>query len=190
MDKNVAIGCKIALRYILLETELAKLGRWDLWSEKMSSSLELQQVGRCYYLLPKGSFGSGKSRQKNQSNNWPWNWCICNVFYEKSDESCSDMAMAPHSSTLAWKNPWVKEPDRLQSMGSLRVGHDWETWLLLFTFSCIKEGNGNPLQCSCLENPRDGGAWLAAIYGVAQSRTRLKQLSSSSSSSDMGSAIH
>ena len=45
------------------------------------------------------------------------------------------------------------------------------------------EGNGNPLQCSCLENPRDGGAWWAAVYGVAQSRTRLKRLSSSSSSS-------
>ena len=44
------------------------------------------------------------------------------------------------------------------------------------------EGNGNPLQCSCLENPRDGGAWSAAVYGVAQSQTRLKQLSSSSSS--------
>ena len=43
------------------------------------------------------------------------------------------------------------------------------------------EGNGNPLQCSCLENPRDGGAWWAAVYGVAQSRTRLKRLSSSSS---------
>ena len=46
------------------------------------------------------------------------------------------------------------------------------------------EGNGNPLQCSCLENPRDGGAWWAAIYGVAQSRTRLKQLSSSSSTNN------
>ena len=52
-----------------------------------------------------------------------------------------------------------------------------------FSFSCIGEVNGNPLQCSCLENPRDGGAWWAAIYGVAQSRTQLKQLSSSSSSS-------
>ena len=52
-----------------------------------------------------------------------------------------------------------------------------------FSLSCIGEGNGDPLQCSCLENPRDGRAWWAAIYGVAQSRTRLKQLSSSSSSS-------
>ena len=48
-----------------------------------------------------------------------------------------------------------------------------------FSLSCIGEGNGNPLQCSSLENPRDGGAWWAAIYGVAQSRTRLKRLSSS-----------
>ena len=50
-----------------------------------------------------------------------------------------------------------------------------------FSFSCIGKGNGNPLQCSCLENPRDGGAWWAAVYGVAQSRTQLKRLSSSSS---------
>ena len=49
-----------------------------------------------------------------------------------------------------------------------------------FSLSCIGEGNGNPLQCSCLENPRDGGAYWAAIYGVAQSRTRLKRLSNSS----------
>ena len=49
-----------------------------------------------------------------------------------------------------------------------------------FSLSCIGEGNGNPLQRSCLENPRDGGAWWAAVYGVAQSQTRLKRLSSSS----------
>ena len=52
-----------------------------------------------------------------------------------------------------------------------------------FSLSCIGEGNGNPLQCSCLEKPRDGGAWWAAVCGVTQSRTRLKRLSSSSSSS-------
>ena len=90
----------------------------------------------------------------------------------------SEKAMAPHSSTLSWKIPWMGEPGGLQSMGSLRVGHDWATSLSL---SCIGEGNGNPLQCSCLENPRDGGAWWAAISGVAQSRTWLKRLSSSSS---------
>ena len=52
-----------------------------------------------------------------------------------------------------------------------------------FSLSCIGEGNGNPLQCSCLENPRDGEAWWAAAYGIAQSQTRLKRLSSSSRSS-------
>ena len=88
----------------------------------------------------------------------------------------SEKAVAPHSSTLAWKIPWTDEPGGLQSMGSLRVGHDWVTSL-----PCIGEGNGNPLHCSCLENPRDGGAWWAAIYGVAQSRTWLKRLSNNSS---------
>ena len=80
--------------------------------------------------------------------------------------------MAPHSSTVARKIPWTEEPGRLQSM--LRVRHHWATSL-----SRIGEGNGNPLQCSCLENPMGGEAWWAAVYGVAQSRTRLKRLSSS-----------
>ena len=89
--------------------------------------------------------------------------------------------MAPHSSTLSWKIPWMEEPGRLQSMGSLRVGHDWATSLSLFTF--LHWRRKWQLQCSCLENPRDGGAWWAAVYGVAQSWTGLKRLSSSSSSS-------
>ena len=72
--------------------------------------------------------------------------------------------MAAHSSVLAWRIPWTEEPGRLQSMGSLRVRHDWAT---SFSLSCIGEGNGSPLQCSCLENPRDGGAWWAAVCGVA-----------------------
>ena len=90
--------------------------------------------------------------------------------------------MAPHSSTLAWKIPWMEEPGRLQSMGSLESDMT-ERLHFHFSLSCIGEGNGNPLQCSCLENPRDGGAWWAAVYGVAQSRAWLKWLSSSSSRS-------
>ena len=101
--------------------------------------------------------------------------------------SAPEKAMPPHSSTLAWKIPWTEEPGGLQSMGSLGVGHDWVTSLSL---SCIGEGNSNPLQCSCLENPRDRGAWWAAICGVAQSQTRLKQLSSSSSSSRVSAYGH
>ena len=73
--------------------------------------------------------------------------------------------------SLVGSSPWgLKESDTTE-------------WLHFhFSLSCIGEGNGNPLQCSCLENPRDGGAWWATIYGVAQSQTQLKQLSSSSSS--------
>ena len=78
--------------------------------------------------------------------------------------------MATHSSTLAWKIPWTEEHGRLQSMG--REESDMTEGLHFhFSLSCTGEGNGNPLQCSCLENPRDGGAWWAAVYGVAQSPT-------------------
>ena len=59
----------------------------------------------------------------------------------------------------------------------------------MFVVSVLREGNGNPLQCSCLENSRDGGAWWAAVYGVAQSQTRLKKLSSSSSMSVLEDSI-
>ena len=90
-----------------------------------------------------------------------------------------EKAMAPHSSTLAWKIPWREEPGRLQSVGSLELDRT-EGLHFHFSLSCTGEGNGNPLQCSCLENPRDGEAWWAAVYGVAQSRTQLKRLSSSS----------
>ena len=66
---------------------------------------------------------------------------------------------------------WTEEPGRLQSLGSRRGRHDWATSL-----SRIREGSGNPLHCSCLENPRDGGAWWASVIRVAQSQTRLKWL--------------
>ena len=78
--------------------------------------------------------------------------------------------MATHTRTLAWKIKWTEEPGRLQSMGSLPVGHT-ERLHFPFSLSCIGEGNGNPLQCSYLENRRDGGTSWAAVYGVAQSWT-------------------
>ena len=78
--------------------------------------------------------------------------------------------MAPHSSSFAWKIPWTEGPSRLQSMGSLELDTT-EQLHFHFSLSCIGEGNGTPLQCSCLENPKDGGSWWAAVYGVAQSRT-------------------
>ena len=89
--------------------------------------------------------------------------------------------MAPHSSILSWKIPWTEEPGGCSPWG--REESDTTEWLHFhFSLSCIGEGNGNPLQCSCLENPRDGGAWWAAVSGVSQNRTRRKRLSSGSSS--------
>ena len=105
-------------------------------------------------------------------------WALCLIFlFLKVAQT--EKAMAAHSSTLAWKihgwrslvgcNPWgPRESDTTERLH------------FHFSLSCIGEGNGNPLQYSCLENPRDGGALWAAIYWVAQSRTRLKRLSSSS----------
>ena len=91
----------------------------------------------------------------------------------------AEKAMATHSSTLTWKIPWVEEPGSYSPWG--REESDTTEWLHFhFSLSCIGEGNGNPLQCSCLENPRDGRAWWAAISGVSQSQTQLKPLSSSS----------
>ena len=90
-----------------------------------------------------------------------------------------EKATAPHSSTLAWKIPWRSlvgcSPWGRQELDTT------ERLDFHFPLSCLGEGNGNPLQCSCLENPRDGGAWWAAVSGVTQSWTRLKRLSSSSS---------
>ena len=90
--------------------------------------------------------------------------------------------MAIHSSTLAWKILWMEEPGGLQSMGSQRV-----TWLSNFTsltslasYFINGEGNGNPLQYSCLENPMDRGAWQAMVHGVTKSWIWLRWLSNAS----------
>ena len=95
---------------------------------------------------------------------------------------------------LLWRRQWhptpVLLPGKSHGWRSLVGCSPWGHWELdtteqlhfHFSLSCTGEGNGNPLQYSCLENPRDEGAWWGAVYGVAQSRTRLKRLSSSSSS--------
>ena len=115
-------------------------------------------------------------------NGLTWSLSCSNGEQNKSLPNMAvEKAMAPHSSTLTWKIPWIEEPGRLKSMGSLRVGHDWATSFSLFTFMHWRR-KWQPLQCSFLENPRDGGVWRAVVFGVAQSRTWLKRLSSSSSS--------
>ena len=93
----------------------------------------------------------------------------------------AEKAMAPHSSNFAWKIPWVEEPGRLQSMGSLRVGHDWATSLSLFTFMHWRR----KWQPTPVFLPGESYRRWAAVYGVTQSRTQLKQLSSSSSACEV-----
>ena len=95
------------------------------------------------------------------------------MIYDITSFSNVEKAMAPHSSPLVWTIPCTEESDRLQSMGSLRAGCDGATSLSLFTFMHWRR-KWQPTPVSCLENPRDGGAWWVAMYGVAQSRTRLK----------------
>ena len=106
------------------------------------------------------------------NSQWAWKsskfWELPRILAEK--------AMATHSSTLAWKIPWTEEPGRLQSMGSLESDITKQLHFH-FSFSCIGEGNGNALQCSCLENPKDRETWWPAIYGVSQSRTWLSSSS-------------
>ena len=92
-----------------------------------------------------------------------------------------EKTMAPHSSTLGWKIPRTEEPGRLQSMESLRVGHDWATSLSLFTFLHWRR-KWQPTPVFLPGESQGWGSLVAAIYGVTQSPTRLKWLSSSSSS--------
>ena len=99
--------------------------------------------------------------------------------FENELPSAPEKAMATHSSSLTWKIPWMENLVGC-SPWSREESETTEQLPFHFSLSCTGEGNGNPLQCSCLENPRDGRAWWAAIYGVAQSWTRLKQISSSS----------
>ena len=116
--------------------------------------------------------------ERERVNNWHVGQA--SLFSLASCRVRAQKAMVPDSSTLAWKIPWMEEPGRLQSMG-LEESDTTERLHFHFSLSCIGEGNGNRLQYFCLENPRDGGAWWAAVYGVAQSRTQLMRLSSSSS---------
>ena len=94
---------------------------------------------------------------------------LCNQINADQNDQL-EKVMAPHSSTLAWKIPWTEEPVGCSPWGHLE-SDTTERLHFHFSLSCIGEGNGSPLQCSCLENPRDGRAWWAAVYGVMQSRT-------------------
>ena len=95
-------------------------------------------------------------------------------FHFTSHFPALEKEMATHSSILAWRIPGTGEPGGLPSMGSHRVRHDWSKLAAAAAAGLnSREGNGNPLQYSCLEDPMDGGAWKAVVHGVAKSRTQL-----------------
>ena len=112
---------------------------------------------------------------------------INNLKYVDDTTLIAEFALISHAKQ--WQPTPVLLPGKSHGWRSLEGCSPWGRWgsdtterlPFHFSLSCIGEGNGNPLQCSCLENPRDSGAWWAAIYGVTQSRTQLKWLSSSSS---------
>ena len=91
-------------------------------------------------------------------------------------DASTEKAMEPHSSTLAWKIPWMEEPGRLQSIGLLKVEHAWATSLSLFTFMHWRR-KWQPTPVFLPGESQGRGAWWAAIYGVTQGQTRLKRLS-------------
>ena len=144
------------------------------------------------------SFGSFLGKQENSpcglwvslcANHPCLRWAV--GFSEGNDNTTCVVKVC--SWLVSWRRQWhptpVFLPGKSHGWRSLVGCSPWgreesdmtEQLHFHFSFSCIGKGNGNPLQCSCLENPRDGGAWWAAVYGVSQSWTRLKRLSSSSS---------
>ena len=150
----------------------------------MSSSAT--QLHKCFSLTQPLSLGYAaecfmfsKCGLQTRTLNITWE-LVQNTNYWAPLKTYPEKAMAPHSSTLAWKIPWMEEPGGLQSMGSLWVGHDWATSLSLFTFMHWRR-QWQPTPVFLPGESQGREAWWAAVYGVAQSRTQLKRLSSSSS---------
>ena len=135
----------------------------------------------------------GTLETESQHQNLEAGWtCLCCHFTDGKNDSWVQKPFAQHLVAPSRRRQWhptpVLLPGKSRGWRSLVGCSPWgreksdttERLPFHFSLSCIGEGNGNPLQCSCLENPRDGGAWWASVCGVAQSRTLLKRLSSSS----------
>ena len=149
-------------------------GLWHCTGGRDQDHAQGKEMQKCKMVVWRGLINSWEKRSKRQRRKQ--RYTHLNAEFQRTARRnkkafLSDQlekAMATHSSSLVWKIPWMEKPGRLQSMGSLGVGHNWATSPSLFIFMHWR---------------RDGGAWWAAVYGVAQNQTQLKRLSSSSSSS-------
>ena len=185
-----ALKMNDSLQYCLLSTENACIGGSETNKAKSLSCRSLQFIPIPPSLpQPWKTPSPSKQNKTRASKQWEQSIVInslCRVFLYKN-----------FPSTLSWRRQWhptpVLLPGKSHGQRSLVGCSPWGLWEsgtterlhFCFSLSCIGEGNGNLLQCSCLENPGDREACWAAVYGVVQSRTRLKRLSSSSSSSTL-----
>jgi len=197
---HVAANSIILLFYWWIEPDILECaGKWALERITMKKLVEVIEFQLSYFKSWKmmlwkcctqyaskfGKLSSGHRTEKGQ-----FSFQSQRKTMPKNAQTTTQL----HSShTLVRRRQWhltpVLLPEESHGWRSLVVCNPWgckeldmtERLHFDFSLSCIGEGNGNPLQCSCLENPRDEGVWWAAIYGVQQSQTRLKQLSSSSS---------
>ena len=167
---------RMQIKLLILELrKLLMLTQSKVWQREWVLEAEIVQK------ITRGEKGLREIRALDRSLTWM-------LSHQSKDFSNKgrqlEKAMAPHSSTLAWRIPRTEEPGGLQSMGLLRVGHDWETSLSLFTFMHWRRKR----QPTPVFLP--GESWgqrslLSAVYGVTQSQTRLTWLSSSSSELDI-----
>ena len=160
--KNTGVGCHFLLQCMKVKNESEVVQSCPTLSDPMDYSLPASSI-----------HGVFQNKRKRSVLSLKKCLCVCSVATERRRQ------WQPTPVFLPGKSHRRRSPEDCSPWG--RGGSDMTEWLPFhFPLSFIGEGNGNPLQCSCLENPRDGRAWWAAVYGVSQSRTRLKWLSSSS----------
>ena len=172
-EESEKVGLKLSIQKMKI-TASSPMTPWQIDGETMETVTEFISLGpkitadgdcsheiKRHLLLGRKAMTNLASILKSRDITLPTK--VCPV-------KCMEKAMVTHSSTLAWRIPWMEEFGGLKSMGHLE-SDTTERLHFHFSLSYIGEGNANSFQHSCRENPRDGGAWWAAVDGVIQSRT-------------------